>query len=183
MLLPIGEFYLKMTMTIVDCGFKSKQSLFAFMRGFTVFRPLWCLLLTFKLTVVSHFIFNITSLDEKINLKHCVSLRRMATQNVWNLDILVNQLQPQFYQYFFVLLFPQLGILPRHEWSKTKLQNTMREVAFRGWLNSRRSEHKVISTGIFTSVNSFFRYRIVNELLPTPPLPTTHRRNMIPGSY
>lgn len=62
-------FNLKMTMTIVDCGFKSKQSLFAFIRGFIVFRFVWCLLHTFKLSVVSRFKLSITSLAKKTNKK------------------------------------------------------------------------------------------------------------------
>ena len=65
MYLPIGVFNLKMTMMIVDCGFKSKQSLFAFTKGFIVFRLVCCLLPTFKLSVVSRLKLNITSLDKK----------------------------------------------------------------------------------------------------------------------
>ena len=64
MFFPIGVSNLKMTMTIVDCGFKSKQNLFAFMRGI-VFRFVWCLLPTFKSSVVSRFKLSITSLAEQ----------------------------------------------------------------------------------------------------------------------
>ena len=64
MFFPIGVFNLKMTMKIVDCGFKSKQSLFAFMRGI-VFRFVWCLLPTFKSSVVSRFKLSITSLAKQ----------------------------------------------------------------------------------------------------------------------